>query len=354
MLTFLSLKYRIVASAFTVLTLFAASSTAQTGSWSVPSSGYVFDSIARNVRPVSGFVGSAVLGAPVATGIDWASIAPDRKSSLVEMNGSLFWIPDLSASATSQALDRVPLARQALWSADASQVVILSNGGQLDWVNNFGADPVPLSTWNLGSASRIRRGADGQVRAGSTPEKAVWSLLAADSAADQVMLSFNSGESSQLWLASSTAPPVRIQFAGTPVAAAFTPDAGGVFVADAAGHRVVEIQNLRTSPLPETVISSALYVNDPSALAVSSDGNRLFVADKTDDVIRVFDLTAAQASSVSPELELATSTVPESLTAFAQDRYLMNAGNAGARTGDPLYFLDTGVSVRVAFVPRGE
>jgi hypothetical protein len=219
-------------------------------------------------------------------------------------------------------------------------------------VTNFSLDPVPFASWNLESTGRVRSGP--RIRQGSAARETVWSLLAADSAGDRVLLSLVSGESSQIFLASATAPPVKIPFDGFPVAAAFAPGANSVFVADAAGHRIVAVANLQTSPALTTLVSSAVYVGDPAAMAVSSDGNRLFVADRADSLISMFDLSAAGAGNANPLLQLATGAAPESLTAFSPDRFLLNAENAGGTAAQPLYFLDTGVSARVAFVPRGE
>jgi hypothetical protein len=293
-------------------------------------------------------IGAALLGPPVASGIDWLSVAPNRTSALAESNGSQIWIPDLSAAGTSQALSRIPLAQQAFWATDASQAVILAAGAQLVWLTGFNSGPVSLSNWNLESYSRAGSTRAETARTRSPRPEAVWSLLAADSAADQVLLTLYNGEIWEIWLASSTVPPVRIPFSGHPVAAAFAPGTGGVYVADAALHQIVQIQNLRTTPVQTTLVSSEVYIKNPTAAALSADGNRLFVADGTDSVIRVFDL-AGDAALLA---ELPSGAVPVSLTAFATDRFVVNAGIIAS--GQPFFFLDTGVQAKVSFVPRGQ
>ncbi len=343
------------------LVLFTGNAVAQTVTSVAPSGGYVYDANNRSIRSVTGLIGAAVVGPSVADGIDWLSVAPNQKSALAGRSGSTVWIPDLSVAGTSQVLDRVPLAQQAFWAADASQAVVVTTGEQLIWLTGFNSVPVPLSSWNLelynrgGSANSTT---EAPVRVGSRRPQTVWSLLAADSAANQVLLLSQTMGYWQIWLASATAPPLNIPYSGHPVAAAFAPGAAGLFIADAANHQIVQIQNPDTSPVFTTIVSSELLVNDPAAIALSADGTRLFVADRTDSVIRVFDVSgsgSSGAASVSPMAELPATALPVSLTSFAPDRFLMNAGNDGPGSADqPFYFLDTGVPGGISFVPRGQ
>jgi hypothetical protein len=342
---------------------------AQNGAWIAPSSGYVYDTSNKAIRPVNGFIGSASLGQPVAEGIDWVSMAPNQTSALAGQNGSTVWIPDLSMASSSRTVDRIPSVRQIFWAADATRAVVLTEGSQLVWMTDFSSGPTVLSSWNLLSYGQAvpdtsqSSAPSGRIRAPRT--QGVWSLLAVDSKANQVLLALRTGDNRELWTASSTSPPVNVPFSGQPVAAAFAAGTGGVLVADAAGHQIVQIQNLATVPVAAAVLASDAYVNDPGALAMSSDGNRLFIADKTDQIVRVFASNKGKSgiiAPVTPMAELPTSSIPNSLTMFAPDRYLLNApGNPGQLAGQsqdqsaaPLFFLDTGVSPRVSFVPRGE
>jgi hypothetical protein len=335
-------RAQLAACALLGLVLHIRIADAQSATWTAPSSGYIYDSINRSIRPVTGFIGSAVLGPSVADGVKSASIAPNQKSALAEQDGSQVWIPDLSQAATSQALDRFPLALQVFWAADTTQAVVLAAGSRVVWLTNLSATPVPLSSWNLESYSPT-------VARPRLPEREpVWRILAADSSANQVLLSLNSESGSQIWLASSTVPPLRITFSGQPVAAAFAQGTGGIYLADAVGHRIVQIQNLQTTPVFTTVLTSEEYLSNPTALALSSDGQRLFVANQSDSTIRGFNLSTG--SAVVPIAVLPVGTAPVSLTVFAPDRFLINAGV----TSQAIYFLDTGVPAGVSFVPRGQ
>lgn len=326
------------------LVLCAGRAPAQTSAWAAPSSGFVYDSIGRSIRPVTGLIGAALLGPSVASEIDWVSVAPNQKSALAESNGSQVWIPDLSAGS-SHPLDAVPLAWQAFWAADSSQAVILSTDSKLVWLTIFSSGPVPLSNWNLETP-----GGPDAVRTRLRRPGVVWSILAADSSANRVLLVSHTDNLQQIWLASSTLPPQSIPFSGNPVAAAFATGNGGVLVADAGSHRIVRIQNLDTTPVLTTVVSSEIYLNDPAAMALSADGDRLFVADQSGLAIRVFDVSGGSAASGALLAELTTADPPVSLTMFAPDRFLINAG----RGSQSVNFLDTGVSPRVSFVPGAQ
>src|ERR1019366_2186729 len=76
----------------------AGSLGAQAPSWNLPVSGYVYDSIARTVRPVVGVPGWSSAGPAALTGVAWASVAPGGRSALVVQQDQLWWAPDLSSA----------------------------------------------------------------------------------------------------------------------------------------------------------------------------------------------------------------------------------------------------------------
>jgi hypothetical protein len=317
-----------------VLTAQAGTSTAQTAIWTAPSSGYVYDQVNRNIRPVAGYLGSATLGPSIVGEIDWASIAPNRKSALLLRNAGMVWIPDLGTPAQAQNLDGMPVAQQLFWASDSSQAVMLATQGELVWLTNFGSSPKAAAKWSLEAESPKAR-----VR-----ERLRWSILAADSTADQVLLASNFGDKWELWLASPAMPPASIPFAGTPAAAVFASGTSGAFVADTAAHQIDQIRGLGANPASTPLLTSAVYVNDPAGLALSADGSRLFIADRETNLIRVFD-----SGSGAFVTELPGASAPQSVTVFASGLFLL-----GSSPPEPFLFLDTSASTRVVFVPRGE
>lgn len=310
-----------------------AATQAQTASWIAPTEGYVYDAASQSIRPVDGFIGSAVLGPAIVGGLDWASVAPNRKSALVRRAGVLLWIPDLSAPRQSQEISQVPLAEQALWASDSSRVVI-ADGHDVYWFSNFGAKPSLDAKWALGLPGARR------INTGSLP----WSLLAADASANRVLLARRVGATGQLRVASMAAAPLSIPFSGTPVAAAFLPGGTRAFVADGSNHQIVQFQSLDGIP----VSGVFLAFEHPVAMATSGDGSRLFVADSAASVVRIFD--SATGALIS---ELAADEVPASLTVFGADRFILNPTAIRAPASQPLLLLDTSVTPKVLFIPRG-
>ncbi len=339
MLNFRSHCIRIGCVGFISAALLANVAKAQTTTWTAPASGYVQDSFSRSVRPVVGFVGSAILGAAVLEDVDWVSLAPNQKSAMVQRGGSLVWIPDLVVPSQMQVIGKVPLARQAFWAADSGRAVILTNDGQLIWLTNFSASavvaPVEEVDWHLqGLAPDSARGAVGR-----------WLILAVDPSADRVLLTPTNTTGTDLWMASRTVPPSPLPFAGHPTAAVFATNTATAFVADNANHQIVRIQGLDVTPVQDTLLSSEVYVDEPSGLALSVDGGQLIVADRKSATIRVFDLLIGTLIS-----ELIADAIPHSLTPLTPSRFMLNSGGISAQ---PLLFLDTTAPARVSFIPRG-
>lgn len=310
-----------------------AAATAQTASWTAPTDGYIYDAATQSIRPVDGFIGSAVLGPAILDGLDWASVAPNRKSALIRHAGSLAWIPDLGSPAQSRQLSQIPVPVQALWASDSGRVVLLTSGNELYWLGDFGAQPSVQARWNLESAAR-------RVNRNSVN----WVLLATDVSANRVLLARFGNGVGQLRVASAATAPMTIPFAGTPVAAAFLSGGTAAFVADGISRDVVQILGLDSVPVSGTFLS----VDQPSAMATSVDGKRLFIADSATSMVRIFD-----SGSGALLAELTADEVPASLTAFGPDSFILNAASSDASASQPLLLLDTSVAPKILFIPRG-
>jgi hypothetical protein len=305
---------------------------AQTPVWKAPSSGYLYDSVTQSIRPIVGFAGSAYAGQSVVSGIDWASLAPNQQTALLVSGGALIAIADLRSPNQVGNIGQAYTPRQALWSSDSSRAVFLTAGGQLVWLTDIASAPLVEASWDL---ARGRQTRDPLAR---------WTLLAADSAADRVLLASRGGRKGQLWWASKTVSPVSIDLAGDPVAAVFA-SGSAAFVADAAGHSILEIQNLDGGPTVAPLLSSGENLGDPIGMALSADGKRLFVADGASQTIRSFD---AGTGALLGELPFGSNAV--SMTCVSPGRFLLNPPDG---TAQPLFFLDTGQPPRVFFIPRG-
>jgi hypothetical protein len=309
----------------------AASLGAQTPSWNLPASGYVYDSIARTVRPVVGFLGSSYAGPAVLTDVAWASVAPGGRAALVSQHGRLWWAQDLSnANLPPVGIDAMDSTSDCRWSADASTAAILSSG-------------TATVTWLSGPQVTNRR----QLPA---LEDAAWTLLAADSKADSVLLASNAAGVWTLWLASPNNPPMNLGPAQHPVAAVFAQLSPWVYVAEADTPRVSRIQLQDGAPAePGTLAQPILGTDDGiqslSGLALSADDQQLFAADRSARVVRVYDLVSRQAGDSLPLTES-----PSALLPSGSSQFLVNSRE---RSDAPLLLLDISGPPRVWFVPMG-
>ena len=323
------------------LVILTTPAMAQTPAWNVPASGYVYDPLNRDIRPIAGFLGSAVLGSSVVGGIDWASVAPNQNSALLQQGAAMVWISSLAAPDQTQSLDGMPVTQQILWASDSSRAVMLADRSRLVWLNGLNSPTAAAPTWHVDTLSALYGRGEGTT----------WSLLAADAASDKVLLTSRSGSQRQLWMASAGKSPVLIPFSGQPAAAVFAAGGSTFFIADTAASQIVQFSGLGSAPLDSTMssaplLTSALYVNDPAGLALSTDGSRLFIADHATSIIRVFDSTSGTLIS-----ELTSDAAPQALTAFAPGIFLLNSGNLPP---GPFLFLNTSSPSSVLFVPRGE
>jgi DNA-binding beta-propeller fold protein YncE len=307
---------------------------AQTLRWNAPSTVFVHDSVGKTIRPLVGIVGSSYPGPVLLDGVEWASFALNQKSALVSRGGVLAWIPDLSApdltaNFTAYILLGVPLPQQVIWAAGSTQAAVVVAGvPRVVWLGACDGAPRLDASWDL-DASQTN-----------------WSLLAADSSANQVLLASQEGDLWRLWLASPTKPPALIAGVTQPAAAVFAQSGTIAFVADAAAHQVVQIGGLNSSPVVAPIVVSATYVADPVGLALSKDGSRLFLADGAGKMIRVFQTGTGVLSA-----ELPLQTAPRSLTASSSNSFLIGGRD---QKDQPFYFLDTRADGRVSFVPVGQ
>lgn len=99
---------------------------AQDSGWNLPSSGLIFDPPTKSVRKITGFPGGAQLGEPIATDLDWASIAPNGLRAIGRRGSDLVWLEFLNRSEfpITMAADLKPNSASYLgrWSSDSETV----------------------------------------------------------------------------------------------------------------------------------------------------------------------------------------------------------------------------------------
>jgi DNA-binding beta-propeller fold protein YncE len=320
-------------------------SIAQTApTWSAPSSGYVYDSAAGEILPVSGYIGAAIAGAPILSSVTWASLAPNEKSAIVAHSGQVELIADLRSPNLGQALDRNLSPRQLFWSNDSSSAVALTQDDEVVWLANLGASPYTSSRWQLDNVAE--RGAirdAGRTSQTSAPRSAWW-ILAVDSAAQTALLTRRTGAHTGLYVATPDAAPTVIAFDGDPVAAAFSPSAPTAFIADAASLQISAIRNITTNPTISVFVAQNAFAKNPVGVALSDSGDRIFAVDREAPTIEVFD--SATGASLG---EVPTGGAISALIPFAPGLVLLSPVGNGKQ---PFYFLETSNPPQVVFVPR--
>jgi hypothetical protein len=314
----------------------AASLGAQTPSWNLPASGYVYDSVAGTIRPVLGFPGSSYAGPAVLKGVAWASVAPDGRAALTVQQDRLWWTQDLSdANIPPVGIDAIDSVADCRWSADASSAAVLSSRtATVTWLSG----PRVTNSLRLPALRVTNR------RQLPAREDAAWTLLAADGHADSVLLASNARGVWTLWLASPNNPPVNLGPAQHPVAAVFALRSALVYVAESGVPRVSRIRFQEGAPA-EPVLGTDDGIQSLSGLALSADDQQLFAADRSARVVRVYDLVSRQAGDSLPLTES-----PGALLPSGSGRFLVNSRE---RSDAPLLLLDISGPPRVWFVPMG-
>ncbi|HJZ99424.1 MAG TPA: hypothetical protein VKE70_23095, partial [Candidatus Solibacter sp.] len=194
--------------------LIAFPAAAQSPVWQSPAKGYLYDQVTRSIRTMVGIPGSAYAGPAVQSNVEWASLTPNGRSSLVLRDGHLAWFPDLNGDAVSMDFADVPAA--CVWSADSTRAVSLSQkAGTLTWLSGFGTVPNVETRWDFSSI-----------------DAAEWKLLAADSKAETVLLAARGSSGWTIWSTTSTTSPVNLGAVQRPAAAAFDASSSAAYIAD--------------------------------------------------------------------------------------------------------------------------
>lgn len=307
--------------------LLAASLLAQSSDWRTPSSGFVYDSYARSIRPVIGLLGSAHLGASVATA-DWASIAPRGSSAWIVTEGKLSFIPDLARGEAAPLDGDWPLATDARWSADAKGVVLAGPGGVALASIDHDGSPRLERTLPLASAAEVR-------------------LLGASDDLAHILIATRAAEA-QSWMLQLWGKEAALRDAGAlsdPVASAFALKTGIAFVADAASRSILRLPLTGEGAL-EPVLDESHGISEPAGLVVSTDAASLFVVERSARTLRTYDLAARSLTG-----EIALDEAPGTPLAIGSGRYLLNQRT---RKQQALLVLDIAAEPKVVFVPAGE
>jgi hypothetical protein len=291
-----------------------------------PIAGFVYNRELRSVRPLFGMAGSALIGPPILSGVDSASIAPGGKWALINTDGRGRLVRRLSdlAPIESTGQDLIEAVDRVVWNRAGSFALLYSSSTrQLQRVRlsekDALADP-PLSiSW-------------GDVTS-----------LAIDAAGRQIAIGV---AETGLYLWTSEQPsPTLLPSIAQPGAVAFDEN-GRLYAIDTATQRILNFDSASGMAEFTSFAETDAPALDPVGLAVSKGGRYLLLADRPSHSVRVYE-TASKSLIKTIPLDFAPSRF-ELLS--SEPSFLLN--EPGSK--EWLLILNAGDSPSVSFVPAGQ
>lgn len=256
----------------------SATSSTNAGSPSGAIAGYIWDSRAQGLRPLSGTLGAAHLESPLSgTALRSATPCPTHGFALgADAGGSVFEI-GLPSGQPSKLGDAV--------AADQQMTVSPSCANGLVYSPSRGSG---LLISGLPSSARVQSiapGASGPV-AGAAISDSGAILVAQPKPDGTVTLEIVSANGAAQALSSP------VQKAG---GMAFVPGADSAIIADSAANTVYFGKQLSSGPSFAVIAGAAQGVSKPRAVALSADGHFAFVANGAGNNLLRIDLTTTAA-----------------------------------------------------------
>lgn len=306
----------------------------QTASLRGPVSGLIYDVPSRSIRPVAGFPGSSYLGQPALKDVEMAFIAPDGESALVVENGQVVLIRGLRngnstrfpVSELNGQVDRVSWA-----SNSGSLVAYCSSMRRLLRLDVGTFPPMPGPSIDL-----------------SYLEGDVTGVVTNDDASLTV-IGFRHPTQGGLYAVSEGAPAVQLSATRNPGAAIFGDSANVLYAIDRDARRILRFPNGVYGGWELLGFSGeGEPMADPVGIALSRNGQRLYVAGGVDRMIREYDLRSRELL-----VEIFLDVTPQDLSPLAATASVFVL--APRRSSEqPMWLLDTRSVPSVSFVPGGE
>jgi len=290
-----------------------------------PELGFVFDSTKGELRPILGIPGAAVLGQPLALGVEVQRVAISPLEDYVLAVGGE------QNQAMVFAMGHSPLTPVMVQGADrGADHIVISAGGKAAALYYKAGNRIEVVT-GLPAAPKVS--SELYLSAGQT----LTAIAIADDghtvlagAGDKVFQSAAGGEI-----------PLLAELGH--VAAITIPAAGTAFIADSGQNQIHRVRGIGAGIEADVIAGPKDGIATPVAVAVSHDGSRVYVANAKSGTISIIDLKA----------ETATRSIACACTPSGLDRL---AGNDTFRLTEmssrPMWMLDAGgTEPRVLFVP---
>lgn len=309
--------------------VFALSCFAQGFQIGGPITGLVFDAPSHSIRQVIGMPGAAHMSPALLSGVDWASVAPNALTAIVIRQGEarLISAADMGQDPAGTLIGGLLDAPQwSCWARDSSSVVLYSAATRaVQWVRFSAQAPVADAPITL-------TGVNGDITA-----------LAADATARVAVVAV-AGSGIYRVTSQGTAQVLSVTDAS---AIAMSPAGETLWVADRSNGQVLEVANPSSNPESRVLLVDAEKFADLSALALSSDSQRLYLASRSTQLLYWLDRSTSLLS------EGITLDAPATLFSPLGRTSLLLLGTR-EKFGDPLYLLDEQSGPGVFFVPAGE
>jgi hypothetical protein len=296
-----------------------------------PATGFLFDTVSRSVRTVIGAPGTSWMSSAAAGDVDFASIGPNARTAVLWSGGAVKVVPDLTTPDQVTGLDTaVSIPDYVAWMPDSSAVFVYSaSSRRLSRIRVLDGTPVVDPAADLS-------GLEGEMSFAAPVNGRVFIGIRRGSGAG--VYAVDSGNTTPVFVAAAAQPDAIAVLPG---------DDPVLFVADHGSRQILEIRNTGGTAViapfaelgeaPETV-----------GMAVSQDGQRLFVAGDGAMALRVYDIASRTLSS-QIDLDCPASFIQPLWT--ERSLYLLRSRT---KSGDMVLVLSDRKQPSVYFVAPGE
>ncbi len=291
-----------------------------------PMLGYVWDKTASGLRPILGVPGAAQFGSPIYGGAGYnnAVACPDKKYALLTSSGGQAFLGPLPSGVPVQIADHLSTKEQIAISPSCSAALLYAPGtSSATLILGLPATPT-AQTINLSQA--------GQVTTAAVSDSGL--ILAAVGKAA-------SGSTIQAISADGTA--MQLTTVAGLGGMTFLPSSQNALIADSGRNTIWSASGLPNTTALNSVAATADGVRQPIAVASSSDGRWLIVANQNGAAILRLDLTRQTAPT-----QIACRCSAVGLTPLSgNNTFLLSAVDTG-----PVWTFDgDSPSPRVVFIP---
>jgi WD40 repeat protein len=294
-----------------------------------PVSAYYFDPSSAGIRAMVGVPGAAHSAAVPAANLDAVWIAPNGRMALALRQGALVLLPDVGGDAAAITLGNVGgSVDRVAWSGDSAGAAVYSAGSNVLRVITQLAQNPAM-----GPAMDL-----------SPLGGAILNLRMSRGSAN-IAAAVDAGASSSLYLFSTSGLPARIQQVSDAGAMEFSSDGQNLFVVDKSVNRIVNLPVADpASAAGVTLMSPEQSPSDFTDLAVSPDGKSLYAVQAKSRTACSFEISTGKTASCET-----LDFTPSGIQRVSGSLYLLNSSDGGKT----VWLLDSRQN-KIYFVPSGD